>query len=297
VAFAAVNYVDIARRSGSYTHGQTPPFVPGVEAAGTVVALGEGVSGLHLGQRVATLTRTGAYAELVAAPAAFTFGLPDRVGWEQAAAFPTVSLTGYHLLATAARLQPRESVLVNAAAGGVGTTVTQIARILEAGLVLGAVGSAEKARYARAFGADHVLEYSAPDFSARVRELTGGRGVDVVLDGVGGEPRRQGQEALAPFGRLIHFGNTSGEPEAFISPLFLRPRNLSSIGFSLDSLRDERPALAQDSAKLLLGWLAEQRLRIDVTRIFPLDEAAAAHRHVESRGSVGKILLRVDGSP
>src|SRR3989440_1443422 len=184
VAYTGVNFAEIMGRRGDY-HASTLPFVPGLEVSGHIHALGEGVEGLSIGQPVAAFTVTGGYADYVAASALLTFPLAKTLDLRTAAAFPTVVPTATALLTDVAHLQPGESVLVHAASGGVGTVAVQVARLLGAGKLIGVVSREEKREYARSFGYDDVLLQG--DFADQVRELTGGRGADVILESVGGE--------------------------------------------------------------------------------------------------------------
>jgi NADPH2:quinone reductase len=289
-AATSVNYADILARQGRYHGGATPPFIPGLDLAGTVAALGEGVTGLTVGQRVAVFPQGGSYAEYVLADPVLVYPLPDAVDFETAAAFPTIGVTAYNLLHTVARLAPGETVLIHAAAGGVGTTAVQVARLLEAGRVIGTVGDDAKAGLVRDLGADVVINYRREDFAARVRELTDGQGADVILDSVAGPVTAASLTCLAPFGRLVVFGQASGAPGEVRSSDFY-PLNRSVLGYSTGGYRRLRPAALRPAAEAVLAWLAAGRLRMVITRRFPLAEAAEAHRLVESRASTGKVLL------
>jgi NADPH2:quinone reductase len=265
--------------------------VPGLEVAGTVAGLGEGVSGLRVGQRVIGFVDGGSYGQLATASAALTVPVPENLEWDQAGGFPIIALTAYHLLTTAGHIAKGDTVLVHAAAGGVGTCLLQLARILGASKVIGTAGGPEKVKHALEFGADDVIDYRAGDFGERVKELTGGKGPDIVLDAVGGDVGTRCLEILATFGRLVMYGNASAEKEMHISTNELRERVLSAVGFSLNGLRRNRPDVMRESAATIIGYLTSGKMRIDVSRIFPLADAAEAHRHIESRASMGKLLL------
>ncbi len=290
VAATGVNFADIQARRGRYHGEATPPFIPGLDAAGTIVAVGEGVHGLRVGQRVAAFPLGGSYAEFVLADPALVYPLPDGVDFDTAAAFPTIGITAYNLLRTAGQLAEGETVLIHAAAGGVGTTAVQVARLLGAGRVLGTVGDDAKAELVRGLGADVVINYRREDFAARVRELTDGRGADVILDSVAGPVFRASLTCLAPFGRLVVFGQASGEPGQ-VPSADLYPLNRAVIGYSTGGYRRLRPAALRPAAEVVLDWLATRRLHLIISRRFALAEAAEAHRLVESRASTGKVLL------
>jgi NADPH2:quinone reductase len=285
VRFAGVNFADVNARRGTYLGPDAPPRGLGLDFCGEVVAAGPNVRDLRPGARVAGFATTPGYAEVVVTPAALVWPVPDGVPDQTAAAFPVVGHTAYHLLATAAKLEPGESVLVTAAAGGVGTTVVQVAGLLGAGRVIAAAGSAARAAEA---GADVSVPYS------RVRADEIGL-VAIALDGVGGAVRRAALGCLGLFGRLVHFGNSSGEPEDLPPLRELRERELAVCGLHLQRLRRERPDLLADSARVLLGWLESGQLRIPVAQVLPLDRAAEAHRKLESRQVKGKLLLAVAG--
>lgn len=297
VAYAGVNYAEIMARRGGIHKGLLP-FVPGLEVAGHILTLGEGVEGLQVGQPVAAFTISGGYAEVALAHAVYTFPL-DRasstIDLATAAGFPTIVPTAYDLLVRVARLQQGEGVLIHAAAGGVGIIAGQIARHLGAGLVIGTVSNPRKAAYASTFGYDKVVLYDK--FEQSVRELTNGHGVDIVLEAVGEPIRSQSLAILAPFGRLVIFGNASNstgkaldiplEPGAFLS------ENKAIMGYSIGTLSQSAPHLLAATARRALDLVAQSQVKIDITDILPLSQASEAHRRLESRNTTGKLLLRV----
>lgn len=288
----SVNFADIKSRYGQYHGASQPPFVPGLDAAGVVETVGSNVTQWHPGQRVIAFPKNGSYAEYVCADAALTFALPPEIDWDTAAACPLVSFTSYKLLHDVARLTPGETVLVHAAAGGIGTTATQLAKILRAGLVIGAVGDPSKIPVSLSAGADHALCCSSGNFSDQVNDLTGGRGVDVVLDSIAGPVTEQSLQCLAPYGRLVAFGNASGQP-GVVRTTDLHASCRAVLGFSLGTTRNERPELLQDTAGHVMNYLATGRLKMTVGRTFPMSEARYAQEWVESRQSTGKVLLAV----
>ncbi|MBZ4318398.1 quinone oxidoreductase family protein [Streptomyces huiliensis] len=291
VAYAGVNFADIKARSEGY-RVPSLPFVPGLEVSGWIRAVGDGVTGLEAGQAVAALTPGGAYAEAVVVDAATVFALPDGLDLRTAATLPTVLPTAHALLHEAGRLRVGETVLVQGAAGGVGTVVGQLARAAGAGRVYGVVSREAKAEYALRHGYDEVF---VGEFADGVRAATGGRGVDLALDPVGGETFRRSLEALAPFGRLVSYGNASaaepwrlGQPELF-------PGAVSVAGFSILTLAATAPDALREIAARAFRAVAEGVVHLPVTAEFPLAEAAEAHRLVETRATTGKLLLRVAG--
>ncbi|MFJ3309049.1 zinc-binding alcohol dehydrogenase family protein [Streptomyces sp. NPDC086549] len=291
VAYTGVNFADLKARSEGY---RVPglPFRPGLEVSGRVRAVGAGVAGLAVGQEVAALTEGGAYAEVTVADAATVFPVPSGIGLRTAATLPTVLPTAHALVHTVGRLQPGETVLVQGAAGGVGTVVGQLARAAGAGAVYGVVSSASKAAYAKENGYDEVFVGA---FEEPVREATGGRGVDLALDPVGGETLKGSLASLAVFGRLVSFGNASSAEPWTVGQPELYPLGKSVAGFSILSLAATGPAELRRLAELSFAKAVDGTVSLPVTAEFDLAEAAEAHRLMGARTSTGKLLLRVAG--
>ncbi|WP_428954106.1 quinone oxidoreductase family protein [Streptomyces sp. cg35] len=287
VAYAGVNFADLKARSEGYRVAALP-FVPGLEMSGRIRALGPGVERLTVGQEVAALTEGGTYAEVAVADAVTVFPLPAGLSLRTAATLPTVLPTAYALLHAVGRLRAGESVLVQGAAGGVGTVAGQLARAAGAGAVYGVVSSAAKAEYARKHGYDEVV--LADGFGSSLRELTGGRGVDLALDPVGGDTFRETLGALAVFGRAVSFGNASSAPAWQAGQAELYPTALSVGGFSILTLAKTAPAELRALAERAF---AVPGVELPVTGEFALSQAAEAHRVMGSRTSTGKLLLRV----
>ncbi|HZG18256.1 MAG TPA: NADPH:quinone oxidoreductase family protein [Candidatus Bathyarchaeia archaeon] len=292
VVATSVNFADIKARYGKKGGGKLP-FLPGLEAAGVVERVGDQVQGLRVGQRVIAFPSDGSYAEYVAVDEQLTFPIPDEIDFELAAAGGIVSFTSYKLLADVARLEQGETVLIHAAAGGIGTTAIQLAKLLGAGKVIGTVGSESKIAIAKEAGADHVICHSNEVFSEKVMELTNGEGANVILDSISGQVSEKSMECLAPYGRLVHFGNASGEVGS-IKTIDLHASCRSVLGFSFGTTRSKRPQLLQATAERVLPYLADGRLRIMIGKRFTLEEAALAHEWVESRQSTGKVVLQVE---
>ncbi|KZE50431.1 quinone oxidoreductase [Brevibacillus parabrevis] len=291
VEMTSVNFADIKSRYGKKGAAKLP-FIPGLDATGVIEEVGSEVKNLRVGQRVIAFPANGSYAEYVVADEALTFAIPDSISTETAAACPVVSFTSYQLLAKVARLAEGETVLIHAAAGGIGTTAIQLAKLLGAGQVIGSVGSAAKAEVALAAGADHVICHNTEDFVEKVRELTDGAGADVILDSISGQVSERSIECLAWYGRLVHFGNASGEIGQ-IRTLDLHASCRSVLGFSFGTTRKLRPHLLQDTARQVIDFLAKGQLDVKIGKVFSLEEAASAHAWVESRQSTGKVLLQV----
>lgn len=284
-----VNFIEVYQRIGQYK--RELPFTPGREAAGEVVAVGRDVRTLRVGDRVASEQFAGAYAELATARVGSVVKLPHDVSSEIGAALMLQGLTAHYLTASTYPLGPGDRCLIHAAAGGVGLLFCQIAKRRGAWIV-GTTSTEEKAALARTAGADEIILYTKQDFVAEVRRLTAGKGVQVVYDSVGKTTFDGSLDCLAPRGMMVLFGQSSG-PVAPIDPqvlnrkgsLFLTRPNLSHHVADPDELSSR--------AADLLGWIAGGSLRVHIDRRFPLADAAEAHRALESRGTVGKVLLTV----
>ncbi len=294
---AAVNFADINARRGTYRTDKTGIFEVdlGLEIYGHVAALGDGVTGFEVGQRVSGFSASGAYAQYVLADQDLIWPVPDGVSDEQAAAFPTVGQTAFHLLVSAARLLPGESVMITAAGGGVGSTAIQLARLLGAGPVLAVAGSRQGVSLARRLGADFTLDISGQSLKDAMASLGEVSAVDIVLDGVGGDLRRQALRCIAPFGRMVQFGNSSGFAEELPSLREMRELCVGVVGFHLGLLRSRRKEALMRSASQLLEWLSTGQLEIVIDDVLPLSRAAEAHARLESRQVRGKLLLSVSG--
>ena len=286
VEAVGVNFIDIYRREGVYKVAL--PHIPGTEAAGVVEAVGEGV-GLHPGDRVAGAAFEGAYAEYALSPAEKVVKLPDGVTGEQAAAVMLQGMTAHYLAYDVYPLQPGDTCLIHAAAGGVGLLLTQMAKRLGA-RVIGTVSTEEKERLAHEAGADEVIRYTETDFEAAVRELTDAKGVAVVYDSVGKTTFDKSLNCLRPRGMMALFGQSSGA----VPPFDLQTLNAKGGLFvtrpslaHYTATRDELEKRAGD----VLGWLASEELTVRVDSSHPLADAAEAHRRLEGRETTGKVLL------
>ena len=284
---AGVNFIDVYHRTGLYKNAL--PFTPGVEGAGVVEALGEGVGGFAVGDRVAWCMSPGGYAEYATIPARSVVRLPEAVSFDLGAAAMLQGLTAHYLVKSTFVLGTGQTALVHAAAGGVGLLLVQMAKALGA-TVIGTTSTEAKVQLARDAGADHVVRYTEEDFVVAVQEITNGKGVDVVYDSVGATTFDGSLKCLHPRGMLVSFGQSSGPVEP-ISPLVL-----STSG----SLYLTRPNLAHymlDRTEVewrsgeLFAMIAEGRLHVRVDTRFPLAGAADAHRALESRKTAGKLIL------
>jgi NADPH:quinone reductase len=291
VEATSVNFADIKTRKGAKSKGKVP-FIPGIDAAGVVEKVGAGVKGVQVGQRVIAFPRNGSYAEYAVANENLTFAIPETIDFATAAACPIVSFLSYKLLNHVARLEKGETVVVHAAAGGVGTTAIQLAKILGAHQVIGTVGSEQKKAFALEAGADYVISHDTEDFAEKVNELTNGEGANVILDSISGWVSERSIDCLAPYGRLVHFGNASGEVGHFKTK-DLHASCRSVLGFSFGTTRKMRPHLLKPTADQVISLIADGKLKIKIGKQFSLEEAKQAHEWVESRKSIGKVILDV----
>ncbi|MBM7647695.1 NADPH2:quinone reductase [Bacillus ectoiniformans] len=287
-----VNYADTARREGQYVIPTPLPFVPGAEVAGEVVEIGDEVEGIEVGTKVVTLIgskRSTGYAEYTLADSRGLIRLPKGMDMQQAVSLPLQGLSAYHILKTMGQLQAGETVLVHAAAGGVGTIAVQLAKLFGAGKVIATASTEEKLALARSLGADETVNYTEENWSEQVMDLTDGRGADVVLEMAGGAVFYESLNVLAPFGRIILYGNASGE-QVRINPARLMAKNQTISGFFLPQIM-EKPKLFQQSLQELLGYVSEGRLKVIIGGTFKLDEAADVHRMLQDRKTSGKLIL------
>jgi NADPH:quinone reductase len=291
IAAAGINYADLAQRQGAYLTRTRTPMILGFEAAGTVAALGPGVTKPPVGTRVSAFV-SGAYAEYAVASASSLIPIPEGLDFAHAAAFPVQGLTAYQILHDSGRLQEGESVLVHAAAGGVGTLAVQIARLLGAAKVIGTASNEQKHDLVRSLGADAAIDYTQEDWVEQVKQATDGNGVDVILEMVGGKIAEQSLTCLAPFGRMVIFGAASGKSIQFTGTQLMY-KNLSVTGYWLSSFMNypERIATAMVG---LMQFMAQGKLQIIVGQTFPLAEAAAAHQAIANRTTTGKVVLLVN---
>ncbi|MFP5112974.1 quinone oxidoreductase family protein [Bacillaceae bacterium C204] len=292
VAYAGVNYAEVLFRKG-VVEDLALPFVPGIEVSGTIREIGEGVTGVRVGQPVAALTivNGGGYAEVVKVSADLVIPLDQEtktVDMRVAAAYPSNVTTAMMILSSSvAHLQKGETVLVHAAAGGVGSAIGQMARALGAGRVIGVVGSKQKVEYAKSLGYDEV--YLQDEYS----QIIAGSGIDIVIDQVGGEARTTGLSLLSPLGRLVVMGNASEAPDVTPSANELWFSNKAILGFNLQLLSVYHPKIVAQAARKALSYVASREVKVDITEVLDLSKVAKAHDSIENRTSKGKIVLRM----
>ncbi|MEW9123479.1 MAG: NADPH:quinone oxidoreductase family protein [Thermotaleaceae bacterium] len=292
VAAASVNFADIKTRKGEYHGAGKPPLIPGIDVAGTVEEVGAEVTTLKKGDRVIAFPKKGSYAEYTVADEKLTYLIPDTIDFDTAAASPIVAFTSYNLLKQVGRLIVGESVLIHAAAGGIGTTAIQFAKLLGATKVIGTVSSDEKAAVARKMGADMVINYREGKFADKVNEATDGKGVDIILDSVGGEVFNESLNCLAMYGRIVNYNSSSGTGGT-VNTKQIHPTCRSVLGYSIGTTQKHRPESLQETAKHVIPLLEQGKINFLISETYPLEEAPKAHQAIESRKSVGKILLKL----
>jgi NADPH2:quinone reductase len=284
-----LNYIDTYFRTGLYPPPSGLPFVPGNEGAGVVEAVGPGVTEVRPGQRVAYAAGLGAYAELRTIAADRLVPLPDNVDDATAAAMMLKGMTAQYLLRQTYRVQPGDTILFHAAAGGVGLIACQWARHLGA-TVIGTVGSPAKAELARSHGCAHVIDYTKEDFVARVKELTGGQGVPVVYDGVGKATFMASLDCLRPRGLMVSFGNASGAVEPLNIGILSQKGSLYLTRPTLFTYTATRADLLACAGELL-DIVGSGAVRVEIHQRYQLADAAQAHRALESRATTGSTIL------
>jgi len=296
VGVAGVNFIDVYMRSGFYAKSQTYqtplPMTLGMEAGGIVAALGDGVIGFEVGDRVAYAPFRGAYAERAVVPAWRAVKVPAQLTLDTATALMLQGYTAHYLTHSAFRLEPGQTCLVHAGAGGVGQLLVQLAKIRGA-TVIATVGSTEKAAIARARGADHTVLYRETDFREAVLRLTDGLGVDVAYDSVGRDTIAKSIRSLRRRGTCINFGGASGLVEA-VSPLELA--EAGSVFFTRPHLADYLSSVDEIGMRAadLFAYAASGQLQVTIDRVLPLAQASEAHTILENRQTRGKLLLRVN---
>jgi NADPH:quinone reductase len=287
VAAAGLNFIEVYQRTGIYAVER--PYTPGSEGAGAVVAVGEGVRSLTVGDRVASASLLGSYAETTLVNAERAVKVPADISLERAAAVMLQGMTAHYLSHSTWPLKAGDTCLVHAAAGGVGLLLIQMAKKRGA-RVLGTVSTEEKARLAREAGADEVILYTREDFKEAARRATDGRGVNVVYDSVGLTTWEKSLDSLAPLGMLVLFGQSSGLVPP-INPSLLASKGSLFLTRPVLNHYTADPATLHSRASDVLGAVADGSLKVRIDREYPLPEAAEAHRALEARETAGKVLL------
>ena len=283
-----VNYVDLLMSQGGYQLRPDPPYVMGLEAAGVVTAVGSAVDGFSEGDRVMVSHRPGAFAEVTLAPPARVIRIPDEMDFESAAGFRSAFSTAIHALVQGGRLQPGETALIHGAAGGTGHAAVQVAKCLGATVIATATG-AEKLAALKQMGADHAIGYRE-GFRDAVKAITGGRGVDVVFDPIGGDVFDETMRCLNWGARIVVVGFAGGRP-ALAKTNHVLIKGASVVGIRAGEFGRRHPEASRANMERLLGWAAAGKLRTYISHRFPLDGIADALRAVGERRVIGKAVL------
>ena len=292
VKACGVNFADSLITRGQYQNQPQPPFSPGFEVSGEVLEPGVGVQGMAVGDRVIAMTPHGGYAEQVVADVNRCVPLPAAMSWVNGAAFPVVFGTSHVALWHRARLRAGETLVVHGASGGVGLTAVAIGKQLGA-TVIATASTPEKLAVARAHGADHLIDSSQDDVRARIKELTGGRGADVVYDPVGGELFNASLRSIAFEGRILVIGFAGGVvPQIPANHLLVK--NVDVIGLNWPAYAELNPKVMTESLQTLMQWVLDGKITPHVSATYPLQQAVEALNQVVSRKSTGKVVITVD---
>jgi NADPH2:quinone reductase len=292
VISASVNYADVMTRIGTYPMMPPLPAIPGVDCSGIVESVGKNVSQFQPGQPVAALGQ-GCYAEYMVTNPLAVFPISEDIDMDEAAAIPVNYLTAYHMIHTMAGVKEGETILAYAAAGGVGTAVVQLAKL--AGVtVIGLTSTDEKADFAKTQGFDHIINYKTAEVVRSVKEVTGGRGVEIILNSVAGDSFNRDFQMLTPLGQIIWFGMAGGLPQDNLTEQlgagFVKSAGIRT--FILYSIFDLDPALAARSSETLFNYLADKKIKPHIYERIPLAEAARAHELLEGGRVQGKLILK-----
>ncbi|MFV0463071.1 MAG: zinc-binding alcohol dehydrogenase family protein [Nostocoides sp.] len=290
----AVNWADLLERAGRYPGAPEPPYVTGHDLCGIVESIGDGVAQFKVGDRVfGVVPSAGAAADFACAPAYQFYPAPERLSDAEASGAAGPYLTADVALTLYGELKPGQSVLVHAAAGGFGSATVQLARAMGAGLIMGTAGTAAKAERVRSFGADIAVDYTHEDFVAAVLDATDGRGVDLVVDSVGGDVLGRSFDVIRPPGRLVSVGASAGSSSNRFRLHTLFETGISVSGFTLGKLLDDDPQLVRPSVDRVLDLLGFGAISPVVDRIFDREDARAAHEHLGGRQSVGRTVVQI----
>ena len=306
VQFSGINFADLLMRMGLYPSAPKPPFTPGYEVSGVIAKVGSTENDELLGKSVAALTKFGGYSSKVVVKKDRLIALPDGIDMAPAAAMPVVYLTSYVMLSLQAHLQKDEWVLIHNIGGGVGLAATELSRMIGANII--GTASVGKHDRLREKGIHHLIDYNTEDFVARVKEITEGKGVDVIIDPIGGENLKKSYKALGSFGRLVAFGFSkavSGPRRKVLhlfkeyiktpkfSPIKLMGHNKGVFGCHLGMVMD-RQELLQECMQKLMSYFQSGDINPHVDRVFPLNRVKDAHQYIMDRRNFGKVLLAAD---
>ncbi|MEH7333479.1 quinone oxidoreductase [Neobacillus drentensis] len=289
VKAAGVNFADTARRYGQYLAKTPLPYVPGAEVAGVITEVAADVTDFKIGDRVVALTDDGGYAEYIALHESHLVKIPESVDFNQAASILGQGVSAYFILKSSGQIQKGDTVLVHAAAGGVGILAVQLAKIMGADKVIATASSKEKLDLAISLGADVGINYTEENWHKQVLSATGGKGVDVALEMVGGDIFKNTLKCMAINSRLVIYGRAGGQETKF-DPAILMQRNVSVVGFWLVHFLKDSKAY-KNSVRDLLNYIGEGKLKLIIGKTFALEDAKLAHELLEGRQTIGKLIL------
>ena len=294
ISTVGVNFADIMQHQGTYPLQLPLPYTPGMEMIGTVESVGSEVRNIQIGERIAAISfMGGGYAEYAVVKPQQIIPVPDNISDRQALALLIQGLTAYLLLSYSANIRSGESILVHAAAGGVGNLLVQIAKLMDAGDVFGTAGTTQKRDRIKTYGVDYAIDYNNLNWHEDILKITDGKGIDIILDPVGGSATAQNLSCLGVEGRFINYGWLSGDypsltPKQCQTLLF---KNQSVSGFAVNVAMERHPDIVDAAFKQLFNWVLEDKLKPVLDSVFPLEDAAKAHQAILNRETVGKVIL------
>lgn len=290
VKAASVNFADVAALKGEYHAIKKETFIPGFDCAGVVAEVGDDVTRFYVGQNVVGFPNGGAYAEYVAVKESLTYSLHKNISFDTAAAAISVGITAYDLMKNVAQIEEGNTILVHAAAGGVGLTLLQLARLWKARWIVGTVGHKDKEKIAIELGANQIVNYQEKDFEKEIMELTNNNGVDIVFDSIGGYTFEQSMRCVARFGKIVTYGHASGQ-SGTIKTTDLYVSSRSVLGYSSGARQIYRPEMLRDSAEKIMDFIEKGYLTFPISQRFSLCDANHALEIIKNRKSIGKIIL------
>ena len=296
VIAAGINFAEIMQHQGTYPLQLPLPYTPGMEVIGIVEEVGTEVTEVRLGERVAAISfEAGGYAEYIAIKPEQVIRVPDTLDEHTVLALLIQGLSAYLLLDYAAKIRSGESVLIHAAAGGVGNLLVQLSKLMNAGDVFGTAGTGVKREMIRSCGVDHPIDYNEPNWHENILKITGTKGVDIILDPVGGSAIAQNLSCLGVEGRFVSYGWLSGScPSLQASQCQgLLFKNQSVSGFAVNVVMDHHPNIVDEALTQLFAWVQMDKLKPILGHVFPLEDAAQAHEAISARKTTGKVILQV----
>ena len=294
ISAVGVNFADIMQHQGTYPLQLPLPYTPGMEMIGIVESVGSEVKNINIGERIAAISfMAGGYAEYAVVKSQQIIPVPDEISDRNALALLIQGLSAYLLLSYAAKIRQGESILVHAAAGGVGNLLVQIAKLMDAGNVFGTAGTTQKRDRIKTYGVDYAIDYNNSNWHEDILQITDGKGVDIILDPIGGSATAQNLSCLGVEGRFINYGWLSGDypsltPKQCQTLLF---KNQSVSGFAVNVVMKRHPNLVDAAFKQLFDWVGQDKVKPVLGSVFPLEDAAKAHQAILNRETIGKVIL------